>query len=119
MQIHRLRQVFVVARDLERTIEFYQRTLGLELQFRDGERWVQFRAGDVSFALASTEEGQGARPGQPVPVFEVDDLDAALAELGVAEASPGAVREMGTHGRSAMTVDPSGTRIMLFQRARG
>ncbi len=117
MKIKKLRQVFVVAKDLERAVRFWQHTLGLELAFRDGDRWVPFKAGDVSVALASAEEGQGAAPGVPVPVFEVDDLDTALAELRAAGAEIGALRDMGAHGRTASAIEPTGARIVLFQRA--
>jgi predicted enzyme related to lactoylglutathione lyase len=117
MKVKKLRQVFVVAEELERAVRFWQGTLGLELAFRDGERWVQFEAGGVSFALASAAEGQGAPPGVPVPVFEVEDLDAALSELRAAGAVVGALRDMGAHGRTAAAIDPGGARIVLFQRA--
>jgi predicted enzyme related to lactoylglutathione lyase len=117
VKLEKLRQVFVVAKDLERAVRFWKDTLGLELAFRDGDRWVQFKAGDVSFALASAEEGQGAPAGMPVPVFEVADLDAALAELRAAGAEVGALRDMGAHGRTAAALDPTGARFVLFQRA--
>jgi predicted enzyme related to lactoylglutathione lyase len=118
MKIEKLRQVFVVAKDLERAVGFWRDTVGLPLAFRDGDRWVQFQAGGASFALASSEEGQGAPPGVPVPVFEVDDLDRALAELRAAGAGIGALRDMGAHGRTAAALDPSGARFVLFQRPR-
>ncbi len=117
MKLKKLRQVLVVAKDLEPSVRFWQDMLGLELAFRDGDRWVQFKAGDVSFALASVEEGQGAPSGVPVPVFEVDDLDAAFAELQRAGVPSGGLRDMGAHGRTLAAIDPSGARIVLFQRA--
>jgi catechol 2,3-dioxygenase-like lactoylglutathione lyase family enzyme len=117
VKVKKLRQVFVVAKDLERAVRFWKDTLGLELAFRDGDRWVQFKAGDVSFALASDAEGQGAAPGEPVPVFEVDDLAAALVELRAAGVEVGSLRDMGAHGRTAAAIDPSGARFVLFQRA--
>lgn len=119
MKIKKLRQVFVVAKDLEAQLRFLGATLGLEQAFRDGDRWVQFKAGDVSFALASEAEGGGAPTGVPVPVFELEgSFDAALAELRAAGASIGAVRDMGAHGRTAHVTDPAGVRLMLFQRAQ-
>ena len=118
MIVKKLRQVYVVARDLEAQSRFYAETLGLALQFRDGDRWVQFQAGDASFALSSAAEGDGAPPGVAIPVFEVEDLDAATRELSAAGRAPGAIRDMGDHGRTAMVVDPGGARLVLFQRAR-
>lgn len=116
MELRRLRQVMLVAGDLEAQLRFYESTLGLRLQFRDGARWAQLQAGDVSFALAAPEEGMGAPPGALLPVFEVADLDAALTELRGAGHAPGPVREMGAHGRSAVVSDPAGVRLVLHQR---
>jgi predicted enzyme related to lactoylglutathione lyase len=118
VKITKLRQVFVVAKDLEAQVRFLGETLGLETAFRDGDRWVQFKAGDVSLALASEAEGRGAPAGVPVPVFEVEGLDAALSDLRQAGASIGEVRDMGAHGRTAHVLDPAGVRFLLFQRAQ-
>ena len=117
MQIRKLRQVYLVASDITAAAKFYGETLGLPLQFRDGDRWVQFQAGDVSFALASREEGMGAPVGVAVPVFEVTDLQSALQELAALGHRTGAIRDMGTHGRSASAIDPGGAHLVLFQRA--
>ena len=117
MQIKKLRQVYLVAADLAAAVQFYGETLGLTLQFRDGDRWVQFQAGDVSFALASPEEGMGAPVGVPVPVFEVIDLDGALTEIHAQGHRAGDIRDMGSHGRTASVTDPNGAQLVLFQRA--
>ena len=117
MKVKKLRQVFLVASDLEAQVRFFGTTLGLPLQFRDGERWVQFQAGEVSFALTSPEEGQGVPPRVPVPVFEVESLDVALEELRGSGHGVGAVRDMGSHGRTCLVRDPAGTPLVLFQRA--
>ena len=116
MEVRKLRQVYIVADDVEATARFYLETLGLKEQFRDGANWVQLSAGDVSLAIASASEGQGAPAGQPVPVFEVDDLEAALAAVSAGGGSAGEVRDMGEHGRTALATDPSGARISFFQR---
>ena len=116
MQVKKLRQVFIVAADLDAQVRFYGETLGLALQFRDGDRWVQFQAGDVSIALAGAAEGMGAPLNVPVPVFEVSDLDAALREIAAHGHVTHGVRDMGGHGRSAAVEDPAGTFLVLFQR---
>jgi len=117
MPVKKLRQVFIVARDLEAQARFYRETLGLTEQFRDGTRWVQFQAGDVSLALASRDEGMGAPLGAAVPVLEVADLDATLATLTAQGHVTRGVRDMGAHGRTAGVEDPGGTFVVLFQRA--
>jgi predicted enzyme related to lactoylglutathione lyase len=58
----------------------------------------------------------GAPPDVPVPVFEVDDLDAALAELQGAGHAAGRIRNMGAHGRTAAIRDPSGAFLVLFAK---
>lgn len=114
--IERLRQVFTHARDFDAQVRFYE-ALGFSLQFRDGDRWAQFAAGDVSFALAGTDEALGAAPGEWMPVFEVasleDTMDAAVAAGGNA----GEVRDMGGHGRTVRIADAAGASFALFARA--
>ena len=116
MEVKRLRQVYIVAEDVEAAARFYAGTLGLAEQFRDGANWVQLSAGDVSLAIAGADEGQGAPAAQPVPVFEVDDLEAALEAVRAGGGSAGEVRDMGGHGRTALAADPAGARISFFQR---
>lgn len=116
MAVKRLRQVFVVPGDLDAAASFYEQTLGLSQQFRDGDNWVQFGAGDVSFALASETEGQGAPAGVAIPVFEVDDLEETLAAATAGGATAAAIRDMGDHGRTVLVTDPTGARFSLFQR---
>ena len=116
MEVKRIRQVYIVADDVEAAARFYTETLGLAEQFRDGANWVQLSAGDISLAIASASEGQGAAAGRPVPVFEVDDLEAALAAVSAGGGSAGEVRDMGDHGRTGLATDPSGAAISFFQR---
>jgi catechol 2,3-dioxygenase-like lactoylglutathione lyase family enzyme len=116
MKIERLRQIFIATDKLAQRVAFYRDVLGLRLQFRDGDRWVEFEAGDISLALASRAEAMGAPLEVPVPVFEVDDLDAAVGELVGKNHAAGTVREMGAHGRAAGIRDPSGAFLVLFER---
>ena len=117
MKINKLRQIFIATDSPESKVSFYERTLGLKLQFRDGDRWIQFKAGDVSIALAGREEAMGAPLDVPVPVFEVGSLDDALAELRERGHESPAIRDMGAHGRTAMIRDPSGAFLVLFEKA--
>ena len=116
MEVQRLRQVYIVADDVEAVARFYTEALGLEEQSRDGAHWVQLAAGDVSLAIASEREGQGAPAGQPVPVFQVDDIAAALEAVRAGGGTAGEVREMGDHGRTATATDAGGAWIAFFQR---
>lgn len=114
--IERLRQVFTHALDFDAQVRFYE-ALGFTLQFRDGGRWAQFAAGDVSFALASGDEALGAAPGEWMPVFEVASLEGAMDAALAAGGSAGEVRDMGGHGRTVRIADATGTSFVLFARA--
>ncbi|MBT5774839.1 MAG: glyoxalase/bleomycin resistance/dioxygenase family protein [Dehalococcoidia bacterium] len=117
MAVKRLRQAYVVAEDIDAVAAFYADGLGLELQFRDGDRWVQYGAGDVSFGVASVEESGGAAIGSAVPVFEVDDIAAQIATATAAGATLVSSRDMDGHGQMATLTEPSGALIALMQRA--
>jgi len=43
--------VKVFVSDLRKSLEFYTRTLGMELDYTDGENWAQFKSGE-DFSLA-------------------------------------------------------------------
>jgi predicted enzyme related to lactoylglutathione lyase len=116
MTIRSLQNVYVVAPDMDQAAAFYGEALGLELKFRDGDRWTQFRLGAGNFSLASPAEA-GAGAVGAVPVFEVDDLDAAVARVTDGGGNVAERRDMGAHGRSANCADPAGNRFQLFQRA--
>ena len=116
MSVKRLRQVFIVAADFDAQCAFYQQVLGLELMFRDGAHWAQFKAGDVTFALAGERESLGAQPGQAVPVFEVTELDVHVADVRRAGGSHSAIRDMGTHGRTVLCRDPRGAAFAMLQK---
>jgi predicted enzyme related to lactoylglutathione lyase len=116
MAVKRLRQVFIAASDFEAQCAFYQRSLGLDLQFRDGDEWAQFKAGDVSFALAGERERMGATPGSAIGVFEVTDLDEFLATVRSGGGEHGPVRDMGGHGKSALCRDPAGAAFAALQK---
>ena len=118
MQVKRLRQVYLVSPDLEARVKFYGKVLGLRQQFRDGDRWVQFQAGEVSLALASQAEGMGAPRDTPIPVFEVTDVDQARTELEQLGYAVTSVRDMGAHGRMTGASDPGGAYLVLLEPAK-
>lgn len=99
-------------------MRFYRDVLGLPLKFQDGSRWAQFDAGGASFAVSAAGEGPATAGAGAVVVFEVEDLEAALARL-QARGVPveGGPVDMGAHGRYLTLRDPSGNPVQLFQRA--
>lgn len=78
-------KVFIT--DLRRSLEFYTRTLGMELDYTDHKNWAQFKSGpDISLAIERTDanhEELGSKVvGRFVGVtFMVDDIARTCAEL--------------------------------------
>ncbi len=109
--------VSVNVRDADEAIRFYTETLGLRRRddrpdFGFGGAWLDLGGQQVHLI----ETGDGGVPddrGQHFAV-EVDDLDAAVAELREAGIEIGDPTPVGT-GRQAFLHDPSGNRIELHQ----
>ena len=90
MLLRRLDNIDVLCAELEPMVAFYRDVLGLPfvLPYTPDEGWAGFQAGDVTLFLI---EVGGERPPRRVPgagpaglesfAFQVDDLDAAVAEL--------------------------------------
>lgn len=115
MAVKRLQNVYVRAGDMAASRHFYEQVLGLTPKFADGERWVQYDAGGVNFAVGSPAEFPEGAAGA-VAVFEVPDLDSRQGELAGAGIRVVASRDMGEHGRTVTVVDPAGNYLQLFQR---
>lgn len=115
MAVKKLQNVYVSASNIEASRHFYEHVLSLTPKFADGERWVQYDAGGVNFAICSPAEFPEGAAGAVV-VFEVPDLDARQEELAAAGIRIVASRDMGDHGRTVTVIDPSGNYLQLFQR---
>ena len=112
----RLHNVFVVAERPGELDAFYQSALGLQLKFRDGDRWLQYGVGNTSVALACREEALPATSGL-VMVFEVDGFDGARERIAAAGGTVLGERDMGSHGAVLSLRDPEGHVVQLFRRA--
>ena len=110
----RLDLVFYWVADLDRAVGFYRDLLGLTLVRRDGERWAEFDAGGMRFALHSAED-QPPSTGGATAVFSVGDLDlsrAGLAAHGLSATSEGDVQG---YARFASFLDPDGNTFQLIE----
>ncbi len=66
--------------DLQRAVAFYRDVLGFEKNGLDGDSWVEFDIGGVTFGLGNFE--QVGKPGTAQSLaVEVDDMAAARTEL--------------------------------------
>lgn len=114
MKAKRIQNCYHVVRDMQRQSTFYREALGLKLQFEDSPRWIQLKAGDSSFALASSIEAGGLVG--PIVVFEVDNLDHTRESVLKAGGVMGSLRDMGHHGSILTVRDPEGNAFQLFRR---
>jgi lactoylglutathione lyase len=65
--------------DLKKSIDFYQKTLGLEMTF-SGDKWAEFQVGNVALDIGEFGGFKGPSNGSGV-AFAVDDIKKALGEL--------------------------------------
>lgn len=112
----RLQNVYVVAERPAELHAFYESALGLQLKFRDQDRWIQYGVGNTSVALACREEAAPASSGL-VMVFEVEDFAAAQERIAGAGGEVLGIRDMGAHGAVLSLRDLEGNVVQLFKRA--
>ncbi|MBB3178291.1 VOC family protein [Variovorax sp. Sphag1AA] len=111
----RLQNVFVVAERPAELNNFYESALGLQLKFRDKDRWIQYGVGGSNVALACREEAVPATSGV-VMVFEVDDFTAVAERVAASGGEVLGMRDMGSHGAVMSLRDPEGNIVQLFKR---
>jgi catechol 2,3-dioxygenase-like lactoylglutathione lyase family enzyme len=109
----RLYLVELAVSDWPAAVAWYADALGLEVTLRDeANRFALLGAGQGRLAL---KEGQPA-PGSTRLAFEVDDLDAALAQLARHGVAPdGPVKASAEGYRRAHVRGPDGQRLCLFE----
>lgn len=99
--------------DLDEARSFYRTALGFD--FTDyGDDYTAVEGGPVEIGFSPSDSGA---PVSPLPVFEADDLDAALAD--VRAAGGRVVRDPFDYpgGRRFHFLDPSGNEVAIYQRA--
>ncbi len=113
-----LQSVYIVAKDIDRLSEFYLSALNLPIQFRDSNKWTQFRQERSAFALSSPEEAAPAAVGA-VPVFQVaaEARDEVQRKILSAGGQLLATRDMGTHGAVSTWRDPEENIFQLFSKS--
>jgi catechol 2,3-dioxygenase-like lactoylglutathione lyase family enzyme len=112
--------VFFNVDDMEAAKAFYRDKLGLPVKY-EAPDWVELDAGNVTIALRRYGSGPEGRPELGVGegatlVFEVDDIEAAKAELeGQGVKFIGGVFDYGTV-RLAAFEDLNGNVLQIYQR---
>lgn len=97
--------------DLSSALEFYQGAMGLELQFRDGDRFAALSAGTTTIALAAGDEQLHDRA---LVSYKVDDVDAAVHDLVASGARVLREADDGPHERPALLSDPTGNPLVVY-----
>lgn len=112
----KLKNVFYGVSNMEEMVEFYEKVLGLPLQFVDRDQWAQFKVGDVSFALGGPEEIPENHETGAVVTFEVDNLKETKKNLEKNGIKVSDIRDMGSHGKTCSFYDPSKNIVQLYQK---
>jgi predicted enzyme related to lactoylglutathione lyase len=113
-----IRSVHMVAREMDLMCAFYEEALGLQLAFRDRDKWCQFKAGPVPFALSSLSEAAPAVHGSVI-VFGTTDAAAFAERIERLAGRHLSSRDMGSHGSVATFADPENNLFQLHVRPGG
>jgi predicted enzyme related to lactoylglutathione lyase len=102
--------------DLARARKFYEGVLGLKPTIlKEGMPWVEYEIGPATLGIGVSEQWKPSRDGASI-ALEVDDFDAAIAEL----KKKGVEFEMGPLEtpvcHMAVLRDPDGSKICIHHR---
>lgn len=117
MAVKKFSSAYYVVNDMDAAVGFYRDVLGLDVKFRDGDRWTQLDVNGVGVALADPSEGAVPPGGGATVVLEVDDLEAMRDKLAAAGATVNDTVDMGGHGKYFTATDPAGNIVQIFARA--
>lgn len=106
----RIGQLIVPVDSIDTALEFYRDMLGLQLRFRDGDRYAAMSDGSATLALAAPNE----QPSAAITVgMKVDDVVASAAGLRDRGATVGDVHR-GEHELRVAVTDPFGNALVLY-----
>lgn len=109
---HDVRMIMLSTEDLDASIRFYTKTLGMTLKFRDGTHFAALDGGSVTLALATSLDHP--LPGQIVVGIRTDDVDATARA--VEEAGGGIVKGPydDAHERRVVVYDQAGNGLVFY-----
>lgn len=114
MAVKKFSSAYYVVKDMDKAVGFYRDILGLNIKFRDGDRWTQFDVNGVAVALADPSEGTVPPGGGGTVVLEVDDLGEMRDRLIQNGVMVNDIVDMGGHGRYFTATDPAGNIVQIF-----
>lgn len=111
--------VTIYVTDMDRSVKFYQETLGLKLAYRFGNHWASLMLGNgLTIGLHPTAEAPppGARKGSPSLGLELSgSIVDAMAVLGARGVEFHGVADEGKAGKFAHFHDPDGNLLYLAE----
>ena len=117
MAVKKFSSAYYVVDNMDKAVDFYTGILGLNVKFRDGDRWPQFDVNGTAVAIADPSEGSVPPGGGATVVLEVEDLAVMRAELEAKNVTVNDTVDMGGHGKYFTTVDPAGNIVQIFARS--
>ena len=109
----KLGMVMQPVEDLDAAVRFYTDALGLELKFRDGDRFCALACGQTTIGLAA---GAEAITATTAVSYQVEDVVAVVSVLREAGASVLREPERGPHEVRAVLEDPAGHAFVVYAR---
>ena len=117
MAVKKFSSAYYVVKNMDEAVSFYKDVLGLNVKFRDGNRWTQFDVNGVGVAVADPSEGSVPPGGGATVVLEVDNLVETRQMLTQKGVQVNDIVDMGGHGKYFTTKDPSGNIVQIFARS--
>lgn len=107
-----VRMIVLSTHDLDSSIDFYAKTLGFSVKFRDDNHFAMLDGGSVSVALATAEDHPFH--GRVVVGVRTDDIEAAAKRM--RDAGGHIIREPydDAHEQRAVVVDNEGNGFVLY-----
>jgi predicted enzyme related to lactoylglutathione lyase len=108
--VGRLSSIILPVADMDAAIAFWHATVGLDVKFRDGDRYAALDGGGVTVALAAASEA----PRAAAVSFKVDDVALAAGVLRGGGASLESGPQSGPHEVRATLADPDGNVVVIY-----
>jgi predicted enzyme related to lactoylglutathione lyase len=108
--------VWVPVTDMDRSLEFYADTLGLDIEHQEDD-WSMVVAGAVRVGLNAREDAHHGEGGGVIAFAVSDDIEEAVSEL--ASAGVEIAGDVTEHpwGKVATFLDPDGNELQLYEGA--
>lgn len=109
-----IKQILVPVRDIDKAIEFYSKTFGFSVKFKDEQRYAALDGGTITLALVSSEENlTGDQVAISVAVEEANQFLEGVRGNGVKIVLD--ISE-GPHEKRAVVADPDGNSIVVYSK---